>query len=315
MVCLICKNGNFKSFPKTDDWEGGECIECGEFKITSSVLAERDFKTLSLIQKRIILYNYYKQKKLETNLIINSYNYKKFLNEGLPTPLEQAQKVIEYFGNKSSLFGEWVGKPDAKVCFVEFGIIDVNNKFFAAIVNSYTDKGYLQYKQNSNLWRLTLEGWEYYEKSAIKNSKTVFIARKFDDDDNKGVDEFSKELGTKLKQENFELLDLKFSLPEHGLIDARIEREIKKARVVISDLTYKNAGAYWEAGMATGLGKPVIYTCEKDFFDNKEKGGTHFDTNHHTTIKWSKNNEEHSIDKAANTIVDMIKNITFLDKN
>ena len=30
--------------------------------------------------------------------------------------------------------------------------------------------------------------------------------------------------------------------------------------------THGDPGAYWEAGFAEGLGKPVIYTCEKDDF-------------------------------------------------
>ncbi len=48
-------------------------------------------------------------------------------------------------------------------------------------------------------------------------------------------------------------------------------------------LTHGNQGAYWEAGFAHGLGKPVIYTCEASRFDGTNR---HFDTNHHVTIKW-----------------------------
>ena len=43
-------------------------------------------------------------------------------------------------------------------------------------------------------------------------------------------------------------------------------------------------GSYWEAGYAEGLGKPVIYICEKAKFDEVK---THFDTNHSTTVPWS----------------------------
>jgi nucleoside 2-deoxyribosyltransferase len=42
-------------------------------------------------------------------------------------------------------------------------------------------------------------------------------------------------------------------------------------------------GAYWEAGYAEGLGKPVIYLCKRSAFG---KGDTHFDTNHHLTVQW-----------------------------
>ncbi len=51
-------------------------------------------------------------------------------------------------------------------------------------------------------------------------------------------------------------------------------------------------GAYYEAGFAHGLGKRVIFLCEKDFFEAKKNeldikaGGIHFDANHYTFIKW-----------------------------
>jgi nucleoside 2-deoxyribosyltransferase len=51
-------------------------------------------------------------------------------------------------------------------------------------------------------------------------------------------------------------------------------------------MTRPNAGAYWEAGLAEGLGKPVIYICR----DGIE---TPFDTDHRQTVRWdlSKLNE------------------------
>lgn len=43
------------------------------------------------------------------------------------------------------------------------------------------------------------------------------------------------------------------------------------------------------ADFAEGLGRRVIYTCEETIFDER---GTHFDTNHHHTIRWSKDDLE-----------------------
>ena len=40
-------------------------------------------------------------------------------------------------------------------------------------------------------------------------------------------------------------------------VDAVIEHEIRACRFLIADLSDDNAGAYWEAGFAEGLGKPV----------------------------------------------------------
>ncbi len=58
---------------------------------------------------------------------------------------------------------------------------------------------------------------------------------------------------------------------------------------MIAELSHDNSGAYWEAGYAEGLGKPVIYICEQKKFDEK---GTHFDTNHCTTVFWDRDNDK-----------------------
>ena len=71
-----------------------------------------------------------------------------------------------------------------------------------------------------------------------------------------------------------------------GLIDNKMRAEIQTAAFVVADLSHDNYGAYWEAGYAEGLGKNVIYTCEKTKFDEMK---THFDTNHHLTIPWDAN--------------------------
>jgi nucleoside 2-deoxyribosyltransferase len=68
-----------------------------------------------------------------------------------------------------------------------------------------------------------------------------------------------------------------------GCIDDQLRVRIRMSRFVVADLSHGNKGAYWEAGFAEGLGKPVIYTCEKGVW-NEQK--THFDTNHLVTIIW-----------------------------
>ena len=68
-----------------------------------------------------------------------------------------------------------------------------------------------------------------------------------------------------------------------GSIDDQLRVAPHTSRFVIADLTHANNGAYWEAGFAEGLGRPVIYTCRKVEWDERK---THFDTNHLVTIIW-----------------------------
>jgi nucleoside 2-deoxyribosyltransferase len=55
----------------------------------------------------------------------------------------------------------------------------------------------------------------------------------------------------------------------------------------LADLTHGSKGAYWEAGFAEGLGRPVIYTCRKQEWDANK---SHFDTSHLNTIIWDPEN-------------------------
>lgn len=87
--------------------------------------------------------------------------------------------------------------------------------------------------------------------------------------------------------------------PRAGLIDDSLRLAIKRSRFLIADLTHANNGAYWEAGYAEGVGKPVIYTCEENAFANS---GTHFDTNHHQTVIWEADRPEDAARRLKATI-------------
>lgn len=75
-------------------------------------------------------------------------------------------------------------------------------------------------------------------------------------------------------------------------IDDRIISEIRRADVVIADLTFARPSVYYEGGFATGLGKPVIYTARRDHLhprDSDPLGNlrVHFDLQMKNIIAWS----------------------------
>ena len=131
---------------------------------------------------------------------------------------------------------------------------------------------------------LKLEGWERYdaEQRGQFYGDYGFLAMQFDDK----LDEFVQHVvkPTVKKATGYELVDLR-DVSRAGIIDNLMVTTIRDARFVIADLTHDNRGAYWEAGYAEGLGKPVVYICSKEKFNDGK--GTHFDTNHYTTVQWS----------------------------
>ena len=89
----------------------------------------------------------------------------------------------------------------------------------------------------------------------------------------------------------YDLVDMR-DVSRAGVIDNIMRVQIRDSAFVIADLTHDNHGAYWEAGYAEGLGKPVVYICEKTKFEGSEEDKPHFDTNHCTTVLWSKDDPE-----------------------
>ena len=65
-------------------------------------------------------------------------------------------------------------------------------------------------------------------------------------------------------------------------IDERIVAEIRRAGILVADFTNHREGVYFEAGLALGLGIPVVWTCRQDDFE----GRTHFDTRQYQHLLW-----------------------------
>jgi len=124
----------------------------------------------------------------------------------------------------------------------------------------------------------------------------VFVAMKFDSPD------LASALENAIKPACFACDGLEACMVDEkagdGWIPQRIKEEIQDARFVISDLTYRNPGVYYETGYADGLEIPVIQTCKRSWYDkekkrrkNKGKDPLHFDIAQRNTIFW-KDNED-----------------------
>lgn len=65
-------------------------------------------------------------------------------------------------------------------------------------------------------------------------------------------------------------------------IDDRIVAEIRRSGLLVADFTGGRGGVYYEAGLAQGLGIPVIWTCQRGSWVKK----LHFDTRQYNHIVW-----------------------------
>ncbi len=205
---------------------------------------------------------------------------------GFVSPAVQAMNLIREIGDKVSQSGEPIRK------------FSCGDKFSEQLFDELVDSGIIKV---ANVVRalggrtalvgvnLTLEGWERYEQEKRGEFKGNygFIAMKFGDAE---LDPFVEDVVKPAVKQGTgcDLVDMR-KVPEAGIVDNIMRVQIRDSAFVIADLTHDNRGAYWEAGYAEGLGKPVVYICEKEKFEDTN---THFDTSHCTTILWSKDEPE-----------------------
>lgn len=210
-------------------------------------------------------------------------------------PAKQAMDLIREIGDKVSQSKQPIEQLQYSDRFTEqlidelidHGIVKVDNKssFFGGVI-------YLGVN-------LTLNGWKQFnrEKLGLFKGGYGFIAMQFSDPE---LDPFiSNIVKPKIKDEfGYDLVDMR-DVRQAGVIDNIMRVQIRDADFVIVDLTHDNHGAYWEAGYVEGLGKPVVYICERTKFMNEV---SHFDTNHCTTITWSKDDPEGFIHELISTL-------------
>ncbi|WP_040852318.1 hypothetical protein [Nitrosospira lacus] len=237
--------------------------------------------------------------------LLNTDNLPAIVSQtNLPTPPEQLDNLILFLGD-SLPPGQHMGLGDEHIALI--GARSLNNLGFIAgaahnrglIDGRILSDGQDVYVAINNA-RLTIDGWAAYLdlKKGKTDSKHAFMAMKF----NEPVldDIYLNHFKEAVKNTGFELTRLDEGQPA-GLIDDHLRVRIRKARFIIADLTHHNNGAYWEAGHAEGLGKPVIYTCEKSVFNNKTES-THFDANHHLTVLWEHGRLEEAVKQLKATI-------------
>lgn len=281
-----------------------ECSRCGKFRLSEEALSflpiklSGDAKAVALLAHEILKL----QKRSEWPLLTTGL-IDELLEKPLPSPAEQADNLILWLAEISDYPGDVV-LVIAEINAFQIGAI--NGHGFELIFDHVYSKGFIEGHATrtadrgltSARIRLTMEGWTCYEKlhRGKASGRKAFMAMQFDNSDLQDI--FKTFFKPAVKSTGFDLIRLD-EFPKAGLIDNRLVSEIANSHFLVADLTDRNLGAYWEAGFATGLGKPVIYTCESDVFDERQ---THFDTNHHHTIKWCREKPHEAAEELKVTI-------------
>ena len=287
--CHICKIRKAKT-ESTDPLDTDflcNCPTCGAYAISIDVLNEIDEATPEKNHQAAVL-SYFVRRMQRPNAVVRITKrlLRDFLKRSLPTAAEQVDNLIMLIGERS-VPGEVLKLPLTE----NFSVVGASFEYgLGYLIRNLKHSSFLENTSGVDSVCLSLAGWQRYEelKRGRTHSKKAFMAMEFGSD---RLDKVYKAFKASTSGAGFNLERMD-ERPEAGLIDNRLRVQIQTSRFLVVDLTNDNRGAYWEAGFAEGLTKPVFYTCDKSFFDEKK---THFDANHSYTVLW----EVDKLDTAA----------------
>lgn len=166
----------------------------------------------------------------------------------------------------------------------ELGLLDSSS--FRTMGHGFSNEDIEQHE-----FCLTVDGWQAVQvQQQNANSKKVFIAMQFnwgDGTQNAIRTKYIEAIQAGCADCGYEANIVSQNHTDY--ITDRIVSEIKMSKFVIADFTFNNQGAYYEAGLARGLGKKVIHTVmnghTSDATDKFKQ--LHFDIKQINYIEWS----------------------------
>lgn len=257
----------------------------GKYKITleaSQDLATEVQECLDLRQKAI---EFVTRENLAGGIpAISTEDMDKIRETRLPAPAEAQERLLRHFASQQTFVSDFYKLPSTDE--LEWALCaagpyqDIN--FHLEALGA---QGLLELKDDGQTFkkvRLTTKAHEKLAAVRPGKSKQAFVAMWFGGD---SMRVYEQGIAPAVRDAGFD--PLRIDKTEHiDKIDDRIVAEIKRSRFLVADFTCPpgkpRGGVYYEAGLAHGLGMPVIWTCNKASIND-----LHFDTRQYNHIDWT----------------------------
>jgi nucleoside 2-deoxyribosyltransferase len=207
-------------------------------------------------------------------------DFQKMLQEPEPPVQEKLTLLMKHLGRVT----EYPGQANEFDSANDYSVVCAKN---AEEANFYFDslvgQGLATREQSyvghpTPRFKVTADGWKELNRieQLGSESSNAFIAMWFHTD----RDPFEKAISAAVKAAGY--LPVRVDKIEHvNHIDDEIIARIRGSKFLISDFTRQRNGVYFEAGFMLGLGRPVIWLCEKEDLKNVA-----FDTRQYNTIDY-----------------------------
>ncbi|MCL1806701.1 MAG: nucleoside 2-deoxyribosyltransferase [Oscillospiraceae bacterium] len=303
--CIFCKD-SIEEFPTKGDQYEFSCPNCGLWGIKREYVREFTRKTENeYFGKMYLIAGYLYEFNISNNepFIFTSGGLERVLkDERIPkTPMRRLERLLvslykidDTIGLIYEInFGSYIIPLNTKIMY-PISLVYARN--FNETVDMFSNLEKLGYMRKKDAYHYSISpaGFERAEQLLSSNvdSISVFVAMGFRED---LIEACEKAIKPACKACGFDAHLISDKPHNNGITD-EIMVEIKRSKFVIVDFTYNNSGAYFEAGYAQGLGRPIIRCCKDEWFNKKDKDGKrvnslHFDVQHYNTIIW-KNHED-----------------------
>jgi hypothetical protein len=266
-MCPLCGWATTR-FEEIDFTYDVECGRCGRFRIT--VEAIHDVLEIKPQLKSLLSAYCRRQPKGSDIPTIKPDNIDQFIG-ALPqyTPPEKLDLLLEVMGRMTPT----LGTPTKFDFESDYPLLIAHGPEEARfLAGELLERDYIR-GPGSPVWgpfTVMSHGWERLEEitRAGRSSNRAFVAMWFD----KGTDDlYNQAIKPAIEKAGYD--PLRVDKHEHvNRIDDEIIGQIRRSRFMVADFTGQRFGVYFEAGMMLGLGRTVIWMCDKIQLDQ-----LHFD--------------------------------------
>lgn len=298
--CPVC-NQNSHECPSQGDYREIQCGFCGTYRISGSaepMLTKSGNQNNDLVFAALGYWLSEQQRFGRTPMITTDIVNKNKQHPHFPHIQTQVSNLLRFLGNT-------IGEPGPEQQFstrdIQFKVGCKSPSGIIGLAKHLKDKGIIESTRSEIAGSrfqasLTVSGWIEYENLLLNNDvgRKAFIAMPFNKPD---LDDHWLPALRKAVGQTGYTLERVDDNPEPGIIDTKMKLQIKAARFLLVELTHNNLGAHWEAGLAEGLGKPVIYLRRDESEDR-----VHFDVEHAFRVQWDPSNFEPALRTLKATI-------------
>ena len=288
-LCPLCKSNCY--------WNEGlppgrvlcACPTCGKFVLGTNIefflmgLSDADIQKIYKISFALRTVSEKALGKRDNSYFppYSSNDLRKMLEEPEPSVQEKLTLLIKHMGRIT----EYPGQENEFDSANDYSIVCAKNYQEANFyLDSLVEQGLATREQSftgSRLprFKVTANGWKELDRinQSGAESSNAFIAMWFDKD----RDPFEQAISAAVRDAGY--LPVRVDKIEHvNHVDDEIIAQIRNSKFLISDFTGQRHGVYFEAGFMLGLGRPVIWVCDREDLEN-----VHFDTRQYNTIDYT----------------------------